>query len=166
MKTTIVPAQVTSVEDKIAGNLNFTQVLLLTTPVFLSGAVFALLPPFMSLRSYKLALCVLMASVCIVLSIRIKGRIILAWIAIIGRYNLRPRYYIFNKNDLYLRPIFKSTPTNIKRAKVQEPKPKLTELIPLTSLIHAEHMADDPRARFEFRTNRKGELRVHIQEIK
>ena len=40
MRTTVVPAQVTTVEDKIAGNLGLSQLLLLTLPVFGGSALF------------------------------------------------------------------------------------------------------------------------------
>ena len=169
MKTTIVPAQVTTVEDKIAGNLNFTQLLLLTTPVFLSGALFAFLPPFMSFKSYKLVICVLMALVCMALAIRVKGKILLLWISIIGRYNLRPRYYIFNKNDSHLR-----TAPDKKQSVVPEAVVKTVDTderefkrdIPLTEMVRLEDAVADPRAKFHFKTTKKGGLRVFISEVK
>ena len=45
MKTAIVPAQVTTVEDKVAGNLNLTQLLLIASPVFVRGVIYAVFPP-------------------------------------------------------------------------------------------------------------------------
>jgi PrgI family protein len=169
MKTTIVPAQVTTVEDKIAGNLNFTQLLLLTAPVFLSGALFAFLPPFMSFRSYKLVICVMVALVCMTLAIRIKGKILLLWVSIIGRYNLRPRYYIFNKNDSHLR-----TEPNKKQKAVPEKATKAKSIdnqevkrdVPLTEMVRLEDAVADPRAKFHFKTTKKGGLRVFISEVK
>ena len=47
MKMTVVPAQVTTVEDRIIGSLGFSQILLLVIPIFVSAGVFALVPPFM-----------------------------------------------------------------------------------------------------------------------
>jgi hypothetical protein len=35
MRTRVIPAQITTVEDRIAGNLNLTQILLLMIPVIL-----------------------------------------------------------------------------------------------------------------------------------
>lgn len=169
MKTTVVPAQVTTVEDKIAGNLNFTQLLLLTTPVFLSGAIFAFIPPFMSLRTYKLVICTVLAVICLSLAIRVKGKILLLWISTIGRYNLRPRYYLYDKNDLHLRTVAEEKPemkvTQVAKAEIAkqaEPKsePSLTELIRLETAVL------DPRAKFHFKTTKKGGLRVYIQEVK
>ena len=167
MKSTVVPAQITTVEDRIAGNLTFSQLILMITPVFISGIVFTFIPPFMTLRGIKLVVCICIAVVCLTLAIRVKGRIILLWIGILGKYNYRPRYYIFNKNDMHLR---KSQHQEIKKKPIQKTitqKKSLPHLrIPVTERIWAERVVSDPRAQLEFRTNRKGELRVHIQEIK
>jgi hypothetical protein len=168
MKTTIVPAQVTTVEDKIAGNLNFTQLLLLVTPVFISGALFAFLPPFMNLRGYKIVISVLIAVVCMTLAIRIKGKILLVWISIIGRYNMRPRYYLYNKNDLHLRvePKQKVDVAIDSKAKVNKAEIVEVDDLPLTELVRLENVVSDPRSKFHFKATKKGGLRVYIQEIK
>lgn len=168
MKTTIVPAQVTTVEDKIAGNLNFTQLLLLVTPVFISGALFAFLPPFMNLRGYKIVISVLIAVVCMTLAIRIKGKILLVWISIIGRYNMRPRYYLYNKNDLHLRvePKQKVDVAIDTKAKVNKAEIVEVDDLTLTELVRLENVVSDPRSKFHFKATKKGGLRVYIQEIK
>lgn len=161
MKSTIVPAQVTTVEDKITGNLNFAQMLLLTTPVFLSGAIFAFIPPFMSLRSYKLIVCAVVAVICVLLSIRIKGKIVLVWVGIIGRYNARPRWHVFNKNDLYLRPLPLEPPKEAKTKETANKSQKqMITSLSVDKLIQAERLAE----RLEFQTTKKGGLRVRIQE--
>lgn len=168
MKSTVVPAQVTTVEDKIAGNLTFNQMLLMTTPVFVSGVIFAFLPPFMSLSGYKLLIAVSFAMICLTLAIRIKGRIVLSWIAVLGKYNLRPRFYVFNKNDSHLRNIYAeqaepiaNRPTEVKSHK------KLNKLkLPMKKVVWAEQVVANPEAKLEFKTTRKGDLRVYIQEIK
>lgn len=168
MKTAIVPAQVTTVEDKIAGNLSFTQVLLMTAPVFLSGAVFAFLPPFMSLSGYKLVVCIIIATAFISLAIRIKGKIVLVWMGVIGRYRLRPRLYLYDKNDLYLRLVLierkKRVSKSVKQTTTAKPREPIT--IPTQTLARIENIVNDPRAKLEFKATRKGGLRVHIQEIK
>ncbi len=170
MKTTVVPAQITTVEDKIAGNLSFTQLLLMTTPVFLSGAIFAFVPPLMNLRSYKVIACVALAVICLTLSIRIKGKILLLWISTIGRYNVRPRYYLFNKNDSHLRsePEEKTKKATPEKSVKQETKKQLIPRkdVPPTVLAQLENIVADPRAMFHFKTTKKGVLSVHIQEIK
>ena len=90
MKVTVVPAQVTTVEDKIVGNLNFAQMLLLVIPVFLSGAILVFLPPFTALATYKMAVAGIFALVGGILALRIRGKIVLIWIMVVGKYRFRP----------------------------------------------------------------------------
>lgn len=167
MKTTIVPAQITTVEDKVAGNLSFTQILLFTTPVFLSGAIFALIPPFMNLNAYKLIVCIFLAIICMLLAVRIKGKILLSWVSVIGRYNYRPRYYVFNKNDSYQRAKYTAFELEEDELVVEELIPaERPALIPIPEIVRIETALSDPRAKFHFKTTKKGDLRVVIQEIK
>jgi hypothetical protein len=168
MKTTVVPAQITTVEDKIAGNLSFTQLLLMTTPIFMSGAIFVFAPPFLHLQSYKIVICVMLTAICLTLAIRIKGKIVLLWMSIIGRYNIRPRYYVYNKNDAYLRNDTLTTEEELPAKILMQPEPMavIKRDVPLRELIRLETAVADPRAKFHFKTTKKGGLRVYIQEIK
>ena len=77
MKVTIVPAQVTTVEDRIAGNLGLSQLLLLTTPVFSGSLLYVVLPPVFHGAIYKLVLIVALFIICSLMAIRIKGKILL-----------------------------------------------------------------------------------------
>ena len=54
MRTTIIPAQITTVEDKIAGSLNMTQTLIMMFPVLWTALVYILLFPSMKLTSFNL----------------------------------------------------------------------------------------------------------------
>lgn len=105
MKARIIPAQITTVEDKIAGNFNFTQILLFMIPLFWGMIMYVLFPPSMHFVWYKLPLIFIIAVTSLILSLRIKEKLILNWLLILLRYNLRPKYYVFNKNDLFLRPV-------------------------------------------------------------
>ncbi len=168
MKTTMVPAQVTTVEDKIAGNLSLSQLLLLCTPIFLSGAVYALFPPFLKLTALKTVIFTLFVIGFGLLSIRIKGKILMSWIIVISRYNLRPRYFIFDKNDSSLREAKLPTRAAINSAKPKAAKkmqPKLPK-IPLPQVIKLQSAIADPRSKLSYKTSRKGGLSVHITEIK
>lgn len=169
MKSTVVPAQVTTVEDKISGNISFTQLLLLVTPVFISGALFVFLPPFLHLRGYKLGLSALIAFVCLTLAVRIKGKIVLNWVSVIARYNIRPRYFIYNKNDSHLRQtaahIHEAAPKQ-KAAKPLTAKANNNLLTPVAELVRIEGAVSDPRAKFHFKATKKGGLRVYIQEVR
>jgi hypothetical protein len=166
MRSTVVPAQVTTVEDKIAGNLGMSQLLLLTMPIFGGSLLFVSLPPFFSYATYKIVVIVCFAVLCGTLAIRIKGKILLFWGIVILRYNLRPRYYVFNRNDTHLRDIAQE----IKPEKaVEETKPKrIRKQLPQLStpeLVQVEHLIANPAANLHVKTNRKGELSVHFKEI-
>lgn len=168
MKQTVVPAQITTVEDKIAGNLSFTQLLLLTTPVFLGGAVFILIPPMLGYTVFKLVVATCLAFICIVLAIRIKGKILAQWIAIIARYRLRPQFFLFNKNDLYLRLQAKQPEQKLETTPREQLLPEATNAllqIPTHQMAQIESAITDPRAKFHLKAE-KGGLRVYIHEIK
>lgn len=168
MKTTIVPAQVTTVEDKIAGNLSFTQLLLLTTPVFLGGGVFILVPPIFGYTVFKLIVATTLAFICMTLAIRVRGKILAQWISVIVRYRLRPQHYLFNKNDIYLRDLHKEPQQEKATLDLRQPdigKHETTTHIPTHVMARIESAIIDPRAKFHLRAE-KGALRVYIHEIK
>ena len=105
MRTTVIPAQITTVEDKIAGNLSFTQIFILMIPVFISTIIYIALIPIMQLAIYKVILMAIALITCTILAFRFKGKIVLNWLIILATYNLRPKYYVFNKNDVFQRDI-------------------------------------------------------------
>jgi hypothetical protein len=168
VRTTIVPAQITTVEDKIAGNLGISQLLLLITPVFLGSAMFAVLPPFLGSAPYKLVLLVCLAALCGTLAIRIKGKILLLWIVVVVRYNIRPKYYLFNKNDTHLRDMPQEPKTEEREkntATQEETYPTLAQL-PTAEVVKIEGIIANPQANLHFKTNRKGKLSVRVTEVK
>jgi hypothetical protein len=168
MRSTVVPAQITTVEDKIAGNLGMSQLLLLVMPIFGGSALYVALPPFFDYAVYKLVIIVGFAVLCGLLAIRVKGKILLHWVTIISGYNLRPKYYVFDKNDSHQRepeyhhhsaePTKKADKTE-KAVKEQSPKLSLAELVRMERLI------TNPEANLHFKTNRKGKLSVHITKV-
>src|SRR5579872_264749 len=105
MRTTVIPAQITTVEDKIAGNLSMTQIVILLVPIFFGTLVFAIFPPTMHLALYKLPPVILVLLVCLTLSLRIKGKVVASWLSVLLSYNTIAKYYVFNKNDSYFRDV-------------------------------------------------------------
>jgi hypothetical protein len=103
MKSAIIPAQITTVEDRIAGNFTLTQILLFLTPLFVTVFVYAVLPNQLHFSLYKFLIIGFTSILCFTLAFRVRGKIVLYWLGILGSYNLRPRYYIFDKNDFSLR---------------------------------------------------------------
>lgn len=168
MKTTTVPAQVTTVEDKIAGNLNASQLFLLAMSVFSGFGLYLLLPPSMKLTIPKILLCSLVMLFFASLAIRIRGQILARWLVVIVRYNLRPRLYVYNKNDLFLRDIAQPK-KEAESVVMKEHKPLVTLSdfqVPVTKLVELEKSLSDPRSALAFETNKKGGLDVRITEIK
>jgi len=168
MKQTVVPAQVTTVEDRIVGNLGITQMVLLALPVLAAGLVFTVLPPALHIAIYKLAFLIPFAVLCATLAIRVKGKLILFWIIVRVRFNLRPQYYVFNKNSLANREQYSA----IKATELAEDQ---TEKVALhrqrSTLTTAETIRtfaamDDPAAKLAFTTDKKGKLYVRITEVK
>ena len=168
MKMTVVPAQVTTVEDRIIGNLGFSQILLLIVPIFIAAGIFVLIPPFMGGAIYKYFIMGIAAGIFCILAIRIKGKIVALCLVTLLRYNSRPKYYIFNKNTTVLRE-------NYQLAKEQDrPEEKiatktakkvtLNQLdIPATARVLAT--IENPAARVRFETGKKGNLHVRLTEI-
>jgi hypothetical protein len=99
MKSTVVPAQITTVEDKIAGSLNFIQIILLVFSLIIGTAFYGLIPPKLHLSSLKIVFMIAEFAVFGLLALRYKGRILADWLVIYLRYKARPRIYIFTKND-------------------------------------------------------------------
>lgn len=94
MKTSIVPAQVTSIEDTITGNLNLKQIILLVMPVFIFALVFVIIPPSMSVNLLKCVIAITMSLPFVVLSIRHRGVVLLDGVKIVISYWLRPHIYL------------------------------------------------------------------------
>lgn len=167
MKVTVVPAQVTTVEDRIVGALSFSQLMLLIIPVFMGGGLYMLAPSLFGSDIYKYVIIGIVAVVCTILAIRIKGKILAYWIVIILRYNLRPKYYLFNKNTTTLREVYANvvaTPKEVagyvslkERAKL--PRLELHEMSDLMAKL------ENPAAKLRFETTRKGGLYVRLTEI-
>jgi hypothetical protein len=168
MKQTVVPAQVTTIEDRIVGNLGISQMILLSLPVLAAGIVFTILPPALHIAVYKLMFLVPFAALCATLSIRIKGKIILFWIIVRVRYNLRPQYYVFDKNTIVNRQLYdgakvaSATSDEPEDTRPQRQRTNLTT----AEMIRTFAAMDNPAAKLAFTTDKKGKLHVRITEVK
>jgi hypothetical protein len=167
MKQTVVPAQVTTVEDRIIGNLGMTQVILLSLPVLTTGLVFVAFPPAMHISVYKLVCLTALLIICGGLAVRFKGKLMLYWIIVVLRYNLRPGYYLFNKNSSSQRNLNFDTPGK----PLDDTEPVVAKQPQISGLTTAERYQvfeaiDNPANNLSFATNKKGNLYVRITEIK
>jgi hypothetical protein len=166
MRATAIPAQVTTVEDRIVGNLSVSQLILLSAVVFGGGLLYALLPPMTTITPYKLVLWVVIGVPCALLAIRVKGAIMLAWVATLLQYWIRPRYYLFEKRSLHSREQYLSTPEVI-----EEETAKTSEHVQKASSLSSEEITsvmkliENPDAHVAFEA-RKGGLYVRVTEIK
>ncbi|MDQ3099472.1 MAG: PrgI family protein [bacterium] len=167
MKTSIIPAQVTTVEDRIAGNFTLTQLLLLLMPLFISVGIYVLLPAKLHLNGYKVVLILFAPVVCFTLALRIKGKIILHWLFILSAYNLRPHFYIYNKNDSTLRAAILSPNEMrdiIKSSEAEAPDVKQRAEISIENKRKLTRFITNPNTgvRFQFK---KGGIHVVTSQI-
>ena len=164
MRTTVIPAQITTVEDRIAANLNLTQIILLLSSLFVATFIYAVIPHRMSLTFYKFPLFIFDFIVFITLSLRIKGRVVLNWLFILSAYYFRPRFYVFNKNDITLRdvvlPVFETK--NKTSAKSHTKDIKVVKKLKIAEQTIIENILNNPNAKISFQ---KGGLNVHLQEV-
>lgn len=158
MKVTVVPAQVTTVEDRIFGNLSFSQLILLVIPIFLSVVMYIGLPPFTKGSLYKYICILILFLICSSLAIRFKGKIVAFWLATILRYNIRPKYYIDDKSFRKEETMFSSEETKVKEKVKTKNQSKV---IDVGSLV----VNFDP-SKLQFKTSKKGGLYVNLAEIK
>ena len=170
MRTTVIPAQITTIEDKIAGNLNLTQILILMVPIFWTTMVFALLSPVMHLAWYKIPLVLGVLFICLLLSLRIKGKVVINWLGILFRYNLRPKYYVFNKNSSFLRnldlPVFEKHEVKLIHknvAKKEEKQPILK--FSIADFVKFENLIGNPKYTLSYKGGKKGGINVAFEKI-
>jgi hypothetical protein len=171
MRTTVIPAQITTVEDKIAGNLNFTQISILIIPVFWTMLVYEIFPPYSFFVIYKLPLILIVLAICVILSLRIKGKVVLNWLIVLIKYSLRPKYYLFNKNDTYLRtldlPHFpKRTYKLPKFAQFKIKTNFNASSIKAIGLIKLKSFIKNPKYTLSLKPNKKGGLYVGLEQIR
>ena len=164
MKTAVVPAQITTVEDKITSSLSLSQVILLTLPVFFGGISFIILPPSLHVSLYKLIVCGLLALICGMLALRIKGTIVLNLVFIFIRYVSRPKYFVFTKQSPFANHI--TTKQVVARPSVGRVHALTTTLAnqPLSNdeRLAAKNLINSSAAQISFKTNRKGRVNVLI----
>lgn len=150
MRTTIIPAQITTVEDKIAGSLNMTQILILMFPILWTALVYIIFIPTMKLAPYKFGLIGIVILICLVLVVRIKDKIVAEWLGVVLRYQFRPRYWLYNKNDITNRIIdipdipdiaISKRKTTKKASSDQKTEINISDLVRLEQLIDSGKVA-------------------------
>lgn len=164
MKQTIVPAQITTVEDKIVGNISFRQMILLITPVFFGAVCFAIIPPFLNYSPLKVVLLLVVAISMTILAIRIRGRLLIDWLAILGKYNSRARFFVVDKNTVRRSQL----PIDEQNVEHEITDQTLQTTIELDASITSKRKLDELLATSDlnliFHKTKKGGLRVSLKE--
>ena len=162
MKVSAIPAQVTTVEDRIAGNLNLKQLLLLASPLFLVAVSLFLLPPYGKYALYKLIIALIISLTSSVLAIRINDKIVLDIIKIRLKFELRPHLYIYRKQKtvLEIQEVQQSIEASNKSKVVLIPKLELSK----TARNKSQRLLTDNRVNVVFHS-KGGSLNVKVSAI-
>lgn len=164
MKTTVVPAQITTVEDRIAGNLTFTQLIILIIPLITGATVYVLIPPENHFTLTKGILIGLQFLIFGALAIRVRGKILVDWLIILLRFKYRPRIYLFTKNDLTAREILDARFVEDEKVAENEIKQekKIKHSTTLEDQIKINQLLGNPSLEFRFGLGKKGGIDVSI----
>lgn len=166
MKTTVVPAQITTVEDRIIGNLTFAQILMLIVPLITSTAIYAVLAPRLHLSAVKAILIVIQFVIFDLLAVRINGKILADWLIIFTRYSRRPRVYLFTKNDLTTREVALSIAEKITVP--DQPANKVPVIQPPISFadkIKLDQLQRNPAVTMRLAIGKKGGVDVSLKPV-
>lgn len=168
MKTTVVPAQITTVEDRIAGSLTLPQIVLMVMAMVIGAGIYAVVMPKMHFGSIKMTL---IAIECIFfggLALRFNGKILGEWLVIYLCYNSRPRRYIFTKNDSIHREIIieKEREESAQRATITSETKKTEKPLTLIEELNIEKIFDDNSLSISFKPSKKGGLDVQLKKAK
>jgi hypothetical protein len=167
MRSRVIPAQITTVEDRIAGNFSLTQVMFLLAPVLLIAFIYTFLPPKMIFVWYKLGITIISTIFFITLAIRVKGRIVASWLVVLVTYNLRPKYYVIDKNDLTHREVIKPEfKKEVQKVTTQAIKKRTTiNKLNIQDVLQLNHLLDRINFNLIYRTGKKGGLNVAFEKI-
>lgn len=168
MKTTVVPAQITTVEDRITGSLTLPQIVLLVMSMVIGALIYAVVMPKMHIGSIKLTLIIIEFIFFGGLALRFNGKIVGEWLVIYLRYNSRPRRYIFTRNDTTHRQVIVEKMIKTKtNEQTQDNEIKKTDK-PLTLLeeLHIGKIFDNSDISISFKPSKKGGLDVQLKKAK
>lgn len=166
MRTQVIPAQITTVEDRIAGNFSLSQIIILLSPVLFATLLYAFLPPQMVFAWYKLGLILIFVVLSVTLAIMVRGKIILNWLLILIRFNLRPKFYVFNKNATYAREVYKpEQEKTIKQKKTLIVTTKRIDSLSVKEILKLNNFLSSQDFSLTYRPSRKGGLNVALEKV-
>jgi len=166
MRTTVVPAQITTVEDKIAGSITLPQLILLVIPLITSTAVYASIGPRLHFTVIKTSLILLQFMVFDILAIRFRGKILGDWLVIYLRFAARPRLYIFTKNDTVGRDIAITKPEkDTKEVPTAVEEKFISAELSLSQRMKLDRIFAEEKLSVRFRIAGKGGLDVSLKPV-
>ena len=165
MRTCIIPAQITTVEDKIAGNLNITQIGILMVPLFLGTIIYLVFPPLKHFAVYKVVIIAFVLIACLLLSLRIKGKVVANWLMVFLKFNLRPKFYVFNKNEIYQRNVYLPIVKRTHKKAILKRGIKVNSNSISEDLLKFKGYLKNPKYALSLKPNKKGGLYVALNEI-
>ena len=168
MRITVVPAQITTVEDRVAGNFTFVQIVLMVIPLVIGALIYSSMAPKIHFNPAKLTLIAVDFFIFGIMAIRFNGKILADWLIIYLRYMARPRRYIFTKNDLIHRDIvleeegqtIVSKNSEIAIAEKQPDGMSLKEQIKFDQIFNRDNLS------ISFKMSKKGGVDVHLEQAK
>lgn len=167
MKTTVVPAQITTVEDRIAGNFTFTQIVILIIPLLIGTTIYIVAPPKLHFGGIKFVFMVLQFLLIGGLAIRFREKIIADWLLIYLRFTSRPRKYVFTKNDsmgrLEIKPIRHKKAV---RKKMRQETKKEYEVLAPEDETQINRLIENPALSLSFKMAKKGGIDVSVKPKK
>lgn len=167
MKTAIVPAQVTTIEDRIAGNFTIAQFLIFMLALGVSTLLYLAMAPKYHFNPSKTVAIVTALVLLLPLAIRIHGKIVADWLIILSRFMSRPHRYIFTKND----PTTRSVPIVDSKAKTVAPKvivttKTATETLSVPDRAKVKELLSNPGLAVRFVMAEKGGIDVSLTPVK
>lgn len=168
MRTTVVPAQITTVEDKIAGSFSMPQIVLLVIALVIGAVMYEAIPPKLHFGSIKMILVIIEFAFFGILALRFNGKIVADWLIIYLRYSLRPRRYIFTKNDLVHREIVieQDESVFVSEEKLFEKKTEPSQPISLSEQIKIDQLFKRDALSVSFKMSKKGGIDVSLKQVK
>jgi hypothetical protein len=139
-------------------------------PVFWTTAVYALFAPTMHLTLYKYPLSGIVLLISLILSLRVRGTVVFNWLLILVAYRFRPKTYVFNKNDAYMRTVdvipIDTKPVTRKAKSVNKSPSETLVQVSIGEYTQLERLIRDKRLAISYRTNGKGGLNVAFSQAR
>lgn len=99
MRHAVVPAQITTLEDRLTANLTVTQAALIIGAIIADGFIFAFVDPVFKVAVPKTVVAAFATVFFLSLALRVKEKLVLHWTGLMMNYLLRPRIYILGKQS-------------------------------------------------------------------